>query len=73
MAADMPTINYAKEWHRIAVRLEWSAIRLRKQLEAAETEEERAVLTAKLQRVQEQIEQAHTEAARFTVKRDTPE
>ena len=66
----MGTINYAREWQRIATRLEWSVIRLTKQLEAAETDEERAPIIAKLEKIRVQIEQAHTEAARLTPRHD---
>ena len=69
----MGTINYAKEWQRIALRLEWSVIRLTKQLEAAETDEERAPIIAKLERIRVQIEQARSEAARLTPKHDMPD
>ena len=66
----MGTINYAKEWQRIAMRLEWSVIRLTKQLEAAETDEERAPIIAKLERIRVQIEEARAEAARLTPKHE---
>jgi hypothetical protein len=68
----MVTINYAKEWQRIANELELLVIKLNRQLAIAETDEERRVAKDKLERVQSQINRAVNEAARLSTRHDTP-
>lgn len=65
----MGIINYEKEWLRIAQRLEWSVVRLKLQLDAAQTDDERTAIRAKLNAVYEQIDRARREADRFTSRR----
>ncbi|MCL4505402.1 MAG: hypothetical protein M1434_12840 [Chloroflexi bacterium] len=65
----MATINYEKEWLRIAQRLDWACVRLRLQLDAAQTDDERSALRARLNSVYEQIDRARREADRFSAKR----
>ena len=67
----MATINYAKEWARMATRLEWMMIRMQKQLESAQQDDERAPILAKMATVQVQIDHARAQANRFTPERDT--
>lgn len=67
----MATINYAKEWTRIANRLESMMIRMQKQLESAQQDDERAPILAKMAKVHVQIEHARAQVSRLTAKRHT--
>lgn len=64
----MAIINYVKEWQRIAQRLDWAVVRLRMQMEMAQTDEERSAINAKLESVYQQIDRARNEAERLTAK-----
>jgi hypothetical protein len=64
----MASINYGREWQRIAERLQWSVLRLNNQLEAAETDEEREALNTKLELVKTQLTRARSEAQRYALK-----
>ncbi|HEY3291183.1 MAG TPA: hypothetical protein VGK87_13730 [Anaerolineae bacterium] len=65
----MASINYEKEWLRIATRLEWTLAQLTHELEIAQTDDERQSLQASIKSVKDQIDRAQTEADRFTTKR----
>ena len=65
----MATINYTKEWLRIANRLEWMMIRMQKQLESAQQDDERAPILAKMATVQVQIDHARAQVSRLTAQR----
>lgn len=65
----MATINYEKEWLRIAQRLDWAVVRLKLQLDAAQSDDERSAIRARLNSVYEQIDRARREADRFTARR----
>lgn len=67
--AQMASINYEKEWMRIVTRLEWTLVQLKRELEVAQTDEERHALQATINSVRDQIDRAQTEADRFTTKR----
>ena len=61
----MATINFIKEWQRIADRLGWTVIKLNQQLAVSESDEERRGINAKLEQVRSQINQALSEVARL--------
>ena len=65
----MATINYARQWQRIASELEKVEIKLKRQLAMAETEEERRTVKTNLEHVQAQIDRALTQAARLDTRR----
>ena len=65
----MPAINYEKEWHKIATRLEWNLLRLQSMLARATQEDERAPIMARIASVSAQIEHAHSMANTYAAKR----
>jgi len=71
MHMNMASLNYAKEWLRIANRLEWTMIRLQKQLVSAQMDDERAPILAKISTVQVQIDHARTQVNRLSAKPHT--
>jgi hypothetical protein len=65
----MASINYEKEWVRIATRLEWTLARLQRQLARAQLDDERAPILAKMGSVQIQIDHARDVAGTYAAKR----
>ena len=65
----MATINYEKEWTRIATRLEWTLTRIEKMLAEAKFEDERTPLRVQMATVMTQLEHARSVAQDYATKR----